>query len=281
MAARILPILLLSLFAAAAGPDISPAVYGAEVSAATAAKPDPLVAARQFYNLGQYEQAIAAAREAALRPAALPAARLIMGRSRLEKFRATQIARDLEDARADLRAVDPALLDPRERAELQVGLGQLLFLEDRFGAAAELLWPVIEQTPPLAPEARARALEWWAAALDRHASSLPPADRTAIHTRIIAKMEDELQRDPTSAPAGYWIAAASRAAGDLDRAWSAALAGWIRATLARDRGLALRTDLDKLVIEGIIPDRARLAARDRRQVAAALTAEWEAFKKGW
>jgi len=275
MAARILPILILALFAA------EPA-RGAGASLAIAApKPDPLVAARQFYNLGQYDQAIDAAREAALRPAVFASARLIMGRSRLERYRATQAARDLDDARADLRAVDPSALDARERVELQVGLGELLFFEDRFGAAAELLGPIVDQLPPLAPEARARALEWWAAAIDRHAQSLPPAERTAALARVIGKMEEELQRDPASAPAGYWIAAASRAAGDLDRAWSAAMAGWIRATLARDRGLALRTDLDKLVTEGIIPDRARAAARDRRQAAAALTAEWEAFKKQW
>ena len=60
------------------------------------------------------------------------------------------------------------------------------------------------------------------------------------------------------------------------------MAGWIRATLARDRGLALRTDLDKLVTEGIIPDRASKAgARDRRQLQTTLTAEWDAFKKSW
>jgi len=250
--------------------------------AEAARKPDPLAAARQFYNLAQYDRAIDAAREAASRPAAMPAARLIMGRSRLEKYRSSQEAGDLDAARADLRAVDPAALDPRGRAELQVGLGELLFFEDRFGAAAELLGPVVEQPPALAPEARARALDWWATALDRHAQTLAAADRAAIHARVIARMEEELRRDPVSAPAGYWIAAASRATGDLDRAWSAAMAGWVRATLAHDRGLALRTDLDKLVTDGIIPDRAaRAQARDRRQLQTTLAAEWDNFKKIW
>jgi hypothetical protein len=95
-------------------------------------------------------------------------------------------------------------------------------------------------------------------------------------------MEDELRHDLSSPAADYWIAAGARASGDLDRAWSAAIAGWLRASLARDRGLSLRTDLDKLVLEGIIPDRAaKAAARDRRQVTASLTAEWEDFKKNW
>jgi hypothetical protein len=255
---------------------------GVRNAEAAARKPDPLTAARQFYNLAQYDQALASAREAATRPASMPSARLIMGRSRLEIYRSTQAARDLDDARGDLRAVDPAALDARERIELQVGLGELLFFDDHFGAAAELLAPIVEQTPSLAPDARARALDWWATALDRHAQTLAPADRGAIHARVIARMEDELRRDPSSAPAGYWIAAASRASGDLDRAWSAAMAGWIRATLARDRGLALRTDLDKLVTDGIIPDRAaKISPRDRRQAATALAADWEAFKRIW
>jgi hypothetical protein len=268
MAARLLVASLVSLLAA--GP------------ARAAAKPDPLAAARRFYNLAQYDQAIDAAHEAAQHPSSMASARLVMGRSRLERFRASAVARDLDDARADLRAVDPSGLDPREKIELQVGLGELLYFEERFGAAAELLGPVVEQSPSLAPDARARALDWWATALDRQAQALPAPERGPTYTRLIARMEEELRRDPASAAAGYWVAAAARASGDLDRAWSAAMAGWVRATLAHDRGLELRTDLDKLVVNGIIPDRAAKApARDRRQVQSTLTAEWEAFKKGW
>jgi hypothetical protein len=256
----------------------------AAVPAVAAAKPDPLAAARQFYNLAQYDQAIDAATQAASasRPAAVASARLIMGRSRLERYRQNAVARDLDDARADLRAVDPALLDARERTELQVGFGELLYFDEQYGAAAELLAPVIEQAAPQAPDARARALDWWATALDRQAQALPASERGPMYARLTARMEDELRRDPGSAAAGYWIAAAARASGDLDRAWSAAMAGWIRAALARDRGLSLRSDLDKLVTEGVIPDRAaRAPARDRKQTAASLAAEWERFKKIW
>ena len=250
--------------------------------AAAARKPDPLAAARQFYNAAQYDQAIEAARQAASRPASVAVARHIIGRSRLERFRQSAGARDLDDARADLRAVDPSLLDARARFELQVGLAELLYFEEHFGAAAELLAPIIEQTAPQAAAERARALDWWATAADRHAQALPPSDRAPIYARLIARMEEELRRDPASGAAGYWIAAAARASGDLDRAWSAAMAGWVRATLARDHGVALRADLDKLVTEGIIPDRAAKApARDRRQVSAALTTDWENFKNGW
>jgi hypothetical protein len=250
--------------------------------ASAARKPDPLAAARGFYNTAQYDQAIEAARQAAVRPAWAAEARLIMGRSRLERYRKSAVASDLDDARADLRAVDPSVIDARARLELQVGLAELLYFEERFGAAAELLAPVIEQTASQAPGERARALDWWATAVDRQAQALPPSDRAPIYARLIVRMEEELRRDPASGAAGYWIAAAARATGELDRAWSAAMAGWVRATLGRDRGVALRADLDKLVTEGIIPDRAAKApARERRQVQAALTAEWETFKQNW
>ena len=45
------------------------------------------------------------------------------------------------------------------------------------------------------------------------------------------RMEIEVRIDPGSAPANYWLAAAARGAGDLDRAWHAAIAGWIRAPM--------------------------------------------------
>ena len=140
----------------------------------------------------------------------------------------------------------------------------------------------MESSATLAPDAHERALDWWATALDRQAQALPVPDRAVLYSRIVARMEQELRRDPASAPATYWLAAAARAAGDLDRAWAAALAGWIRAALGRDRGVALRADLDKLMTQGIIPDRAAKApARDRRPTADRLATEWDNFKKIW
>jgi hypothetical protein len=254
----------------------------AAATAAAAARPDLLTTARRFYNQGQYDQALEAAKQAAKSPAAASSARLIMGRARLERFRQGAAAGALEEARADFRAVDPRALDARERIELQVGLGELLYLEDRFGAAAELLDPVVDSSATLAPDAHERALDWWATALDRQSQSLPAAERAPGYARITARMEQELRRDPASAPASYWLAASARASGDLDRAWAAAAAGWIRATLGRDKGVALRADLDKLVTQGIIPDRvAKQPARDRRQALTTMTTDWDAFKKLW
>jgi hypothetical protein len=254
----------------------------ASAAVAAARAPDQLTLARRYYNQGQYDQALEAARAASTSPATASSARLVMGRSRLERYRQAHVPQELEDARSDLRAVEPRVLDARERIELQVGFGELLYFEERFGAAAELLDPVVELSATLAPDAHERALDWWATALDRQAQAQPAGERGLVYFRITDRMEQELRRDPASAPATYWLAAAARASGDLERAWAAAWAGWIRATLTRDRGATLRGDLDKLVMQAIIPDRAaRALARDRRQAAAAMTTEWENFKKIW
>ncbi len=114
-------------------------------------------------------------------------------------------------------------------------------------------------------------------------------ERPAIYARVLERMTEEIAEYPGSTAAGYWLAAAARAGGDVERAWHAAHAGWLRATLADDRGVALRADLDRLMTQAIIPERAaRLAYRsdvlarmDPKEAQAALTAEWDAFKKAW
>ena len=127
-----------------------------------------------------------------------------------------------------------------------------------------------------------RVLDWWATALDRLALSRPVSAREELYLRIVERMQRELAVDPASAPAAYWMAAGLRGAGDLERAWHAAAAGWISATLARDRGAALRADLDRLVTRGIIPDRAaRLQPKDPHPAGAVMLAEWEGFKTVW
>lgn len=242
--------------------------------------PDPLTTARRLYNEGKLDAAMTAARLAVANPALASSAHLVMGRIHLERYRQMTAAAELDGARTELRAVDSRALDSRERIELQVGLATLLYYEDHFGASAELLEPIIDASATLAPEAHERALDWWATALDRQAQA--STDRVSTSLRIGARMEQELRRDPSSAPANYWLAASARAAGDLDRAMAAASAAWIRAALRGDRGAALRTDLDRLVTQAIIPEKAaRLPARDRTRAGASLAAEWETFKKNW
>lgn len=251
-------------------------------SLAAVRAPDPLTLARRFYNQGQLEQALAAARQALANPATASSARLVIGRIHLERYRQATTPADLDEARKELKAVEPRALDAKEKIEYQIGLATLLYYDGRYGTAAELLAPIVESSSTLVPEAHARALDWWATALDRQAQAQPPSERGLVYFRITERMEAELRRDSASAPANYWLAAAARAAGDLDRAGAAVSAGWIRASLAPDRGAALRVDLDRLMMQAIIPDRAaRLPQRDRRQAQTAMTAEWEAFKQIW
>ena len=54
--------------------------------------------------------------------------------------------------------------------------------------------------------------------------------------------------------------------------------------MAGSRADALRTDIDRLVLTGIIPDRARAAAaegQNQRQAADTMVTEWERFKQEW
>ena len=250
--------------------------------AATAHAADPLAEARRFYNLGQYDNAAKLAREAIKVPAMAEGARLILGRIYLEQYRQSADADDRLQAREALTGVNTHSLDRRERVELFIGLGEALFLEDRFGPAAELFERALDSSSELGEAAHERLLDWWASAVDRLALSGPRDTRELVYARIVTRMEKELAAEPASAPAAYWLAAASRGAGNLERAWNAAMAGWVTAPLGRDRGAALRADLDRLMIQGIIPDRAgRLQPRDLKQVSAVMLSEWEALKAGW
>lgn len=254
----------------------------AAIGVASPIAADPVAEARRLYNAGDYEAAVRQAREALEVPGAADGARLVLGRSYLEIHRRTADQADLALARDALKAVDPDALDWRERAQLAIGFGQTLFLEDRFGSASEMFERVLDTSVDLGRTAHERVLDWWASALDRLALSRPEDAREPVYRRVVARMERELAVDPSSAPAAYWLAAALRGAGELERAWHAAGAGWVSAPLGRDRGAALRADLDRLVTRGIIPDRAaRLQPKDPKPAGAVMLAEWEAFKTMW
>jgi len=253
------------------------------VPRAFAASPaEALALARKLYNQGQYDKALEAVRDAEGTAATASSARLVIGRILLERYRQTAQGSDLHGARVALRGLDTRVLDEKERVELQVGLAEVLFFDDRFGAAAELLDPVLESSPTLGPEAHDRAVDWWASSLDRYAQAQPAGDRAPVYERLVQRMEEELRREAGSTPASYWLVAAARGAGDLERAWAAAAAAWVRAVLARDRGATLRADLDRLVTQALIPDRAtRIAPRDRHEAIVSMTSEWEEFKSTW
>src|SRR3954468_15120043 len=243
---------------------------------------DPLSDARRLYNQGQFDAAEQAAREAARFPATADGARVVLGRIQLERYRRTPAAADLTGAIGTLRDVDARRLDARERIELAIGLAEALYLEDRFGAAASLFESVLDDSDALGARAHERVLDWWATAVERYAQLRPVADRADIYGRISTRMGQEISRDPGSTSAAYWLPASARGAGDPERALNEATAAWVRAPLAREGGVALRADLDRLVVQGILPDRAnRLQVRDHTQALAGMVGEWEAFKAGW
>jgi hypothetical protein len=238
---------------------------------------DPLTRARLLYNQGLFEAAINAAEQARLVPGRADAADLVAARAYLERFRASAASDDLENARERLRRIDPLRFPPGERTEYVVGLGEALFFEEAYGAAADVLDPIVRNPDLLFGDARERVLDWWATALDRDARPRPEIDRQGMYQRIRARMEEELAARPVSGTAAYWLAAAARAQGDLQAAWDAALAAWVRAPLTADRGVALRGDLDRLVLRAIVPDRAKVTA----QTPESLRQQWESFKERW
>ena len=243
---------------------------------------DTLAEARRLYNAGQYDLAAAVAKEAMSVGSTADAARVVLGRIQLEQYRQNARPESLASARESLRTANAGPLHYRERLELSIGQAEVLFLEDRFGAAAELFEASLDRSAVLGPIAHERVLDWWATALDRHAQSRPVDERPAIYARILERMRAELAVDGGLAPGSYWVVAAARGMGDLELAWQAAIAGWVRASQAPDGGAALRADLDRLVTQTIIPDRAtRLKISDPFQAANGLTTAWTAFTEGW
>ena len=226
---------------------------------------DPLAEARRLYNLGQYEAAERLAREAAAIPAR-PTPRVSCSAGFSSSAIASPPIRATSLWRGSLCAWSNATpLDAAERVELTVGLAEALYFEERYGAAAELFESVRQRSILLGTPAHERVLDWWATAIDRQAQARQPDERPAIYARVLDRMNEEIAEYPGSTAAGYWLAAAARASGDVERAWHAAMAGWVRASLADDRGVALRADLDRLVTQAIIPER---AAKHRQRRSA-------------
>jgi tetratricopeptide (TPR) repeat protein len=249
------------------------------------APPDPLAQARSLYNEGRFDAAMEAATKARQVPQQQNAALLILGRAGLERYRTTADPADLIRAREALRAVDSSSLSSRDRADLVIGLGEALFFEELYGPAADLFESMLDRTEEIGPEARDRVLDWWATAVDRRVRAQPAEMRAAAYDRLIERMEAELRRDGTSAAAAYWVAAATFSRGLVERAWEAAIAGYVRALITPDRGATLRPDLDRLVREAIIPERLRrlpeAGTTQGEQASAAMTAEWELIKERW
>ena len=250
--------------------------------AAWADEPPALAKARALYNASDYEGAIDAAAVARLEPPWADAAALVIARARLERYRERADVDDLSTAREALGSVRMAALGPRDQVDLIVGLGQLLYLGEIYGAAAELFEDALGRAALLGARDSLLLLDWWATALDREAQSRPAQRRAAVFERISARMEEQLRLDPGNPVANYWRAAAARGEGDIDGAWNSAVAAWVRATFSPETAPGLRADLDRLVTQALIPERSRtIVARDHQEALSALKSEWELVKQQW
>lgn len=249
---------------------------------AGAAEPPALARARALYNSGTFDAAIEAAAAARQEPDFADAAALVLARAHLERYRLAADAADLATARATLTSVRAAALSSRDQIDLLIGLGQTLFLGDAFGAAAELFDTALGRGTMLPLADRRKLLDWWASAVDREAQTRPADRRAPLFARLADRMDDELLIEPGSPVANYWLVAAARGEGDLDRAWGAAIAGWVRAMLAPESAETLRGDLDQLVAQALIPERARTrGAREQADAINAMRAEWDTVKQDW
>lgn len=248
--------------------------------------PPPLARAREAYNAGHYDEAIALAADARLTPDTADAAAVVFARAHIERYRAALSGlsdADLSSARDALKHVTTDKLTGRDYEDYLIGLGESLYYEDRFNAAADLFALALARDDASNATARDKLFDWWAGALDQQAQIGPEADRKTTYQHIVERADAELALHDRSASATYWLAAAARGADDLERAWGAATAGWVRAPAIGARGVTLRADLDRLVTLAIIPERARrlLPTGDVTLVVKHLTEDWQTLKQRW
>jgi len=247
-----------------------------------AAQRADLAKARAAYNQQQFDEAIDAAQVARKFPATSDAATVVLARAYLERYRQRANPGDLAAARVSLGTVRITNLDSRDHVDFLMALGEALFFEDEFGAAAALFESSLDSAIAQGPSTGEAMLDWWGSAIERQADALEREQRAAVFVRLRERMTSELARHPGSAAAAYWVVVGTRGAGDPHAAWDAAVAGWVRARLAGSRSATLRADLDKLVLEGIIPDRVRSLPADRRgQAESDFRTEWAVVKERW
>ena len=241
-----------------------------------------LAKARAAYNEQRFDEAVEAALAAQKVPATSDAATVVLSRAYLERYRQRANPADLAAARSQLGNVRVANIDARDHVDFLMALGETLFFEENYGAAAELFESGLDGALAQGHATGEAMLDWWGSSVERQADGLEREPRERVFGHMRDRMARELARHPGSAAAAYWIVVATRGAGDPVAAWDAAIAGWVRARIAGSRAATLRADLDKLVLEGIIPDRVRLLSSDKRgQAESDLRTEWAVVKERW
>jgi hypothetical protein len=249
---------------------------------------DLLAVARQAYNAGDYDAAVTAARQhleepGAGDPSTEQEARVVLARALIEVYRMSGNAADLAAAREALVTAAITPLTGNLRVEWLVGTAAALYFEEAFGASAETFASVLEnpRAAAVVPGGRERLIDWWATASDRALQRLEGTERQAGYERFAERLRVELRRDASLGVPTYWLVIAARGAGDLDQALAVARAAWVRAQLAPDHGAALRADLERLMTQAVIPERARRAGSNQQGQVDTLTVQWEEFKRRW
>ena len=128
-----------------------------------------LARALALYNDRQFDQAIEAAIAARKSPETQDAGAVVLARAHLERYREQVDPADLGAAREALGSVRTAVLEPRTRLEYLLALGQALFLEDEFGAAAALFASAVTPARELDPALGESFVDWWGSAVERQA----------------------------------------------------------------------------------------------------------------
>lgn len=252
------------------------------LASSAAAQRADLANARTLFNQRQFDDAITAAKAAQKVPASVDSATVVLALAHLERYRERANPDDLSAARVELGTVRVSNLDSRDHVDFLMALGEALFFEDDYGAAATLFESGIDRAIAQGSETGEAMLEWWGSAVERYADALERDGRINAFRRLRDRMTRELARNPGSAAAAYFLVVATRGSGEPVEAWDAAIAGWVRARMAGARSASLRADLDKLVLEGIIPDRVSLLPVDRREQAESdLRGEWAVVKERW
>lgn len=250
---------------------------------------DRLAEARRLYNERRYDEAAKLAGEARAVRELAPEATVVYARALLERYRETSDRAAMDEARQALKLVEIAALRRRDAVEFMIALGQALYLDDqfslgdRYSAAAAQFELALAWADVLDAASRDLLFEWWALSLDQQAQQGPEAGRRSIYARILERAEQEVAAAMTSASAAYWLAAAARGVDDLPRALGAATAAWMRAGSMGAPGAKLRADLDRLMLDVLLPERARQLAPnlDPKPALLLLQTQWEDFKKQW
>ena len=122
---------------------------------------EDLSRARQLFNERRFDEAIEAATAARKTPDTADAAAIVLARAHLERYRQLADPTDLGAARSALSGVSVDRLGTPDRAEFLIALGGSLFLEDDFGAAAEVFESAMEIAPAAGDDAREAVLDWY------------------------------------------------------------------------------------------------------------------------